>query len=1352
MKLFRKIAVAAASCLLLVTSAMAAGFAKTLTYTEGQFSDVPASEWYAKEVGSAYELGLMNGKGDGTFDPDGNVTVAEALTIASRASAAYSGDTITPADGEWYQMYVNYAESKGMIQKGAYKTEDFDRPAKRYEVATFFAKALPTEAYAEKNAVTYIPDVTPSRTYYEDVLMLYKAGIVMGSDAIGTFNPEHNITRAEAAAIINRAALPENRLTKTLDKVSQDDAYLLAYGFTNNKHTGISSGWLLDNRGGSPRTDVLAVYGALVDIYDDAGAAYIREFNKITTGIVRFDMSYAITGPDGIALEMRNDTDDVIYEIKTVDGAWQLKTADGGYIKVFDIDPKNLVFDFVIDVDLDNARSATYINDTLVGVHPLLQNGKKVNLYNFRVSTDREKKPAVSIARFFAYTNYCYNNIRGETLSAGTAKTVTFTPAGGDKVIADFEIYFKNRESVTYSLMSDDKQVAVFASDDKNFYLNGVRIYENYYNTMYYRFRLTLDMNKCEVSYKINGGTVTGTVPFIDKAASVNTAVFDNSGNGTDLHFGDTKIFRYIEHEDYVPVPVVPKGEDKWNVGVNVCGMWLNGFNTQGGWATITPYDEAQPALGYYDEGNPEAADWEIKYMVEHGIDFQAVCVFFGSPTEPQSSNNDQLYYGFMNAKYMNMSRFAVLWENAGGASPADLATFKDKFVPYFVEQFFKHPCYMTIDNKPVFIVYNPGVLNKNLGGVEGVREGFDYMREQVKKLGFDDMIILYCGSSTDADYVRMGFDGVYAYNWGTGGASPAINTSYMLKSADGKALGGTYTVPSVSVGFSSVGWKTDVRYGLMSREGYAETHDWVQNEYLPGYATEDWQKNFVMLSTWNEYGEGTYIMPTTEEDGFRYLDVIREKYTDETENASVDVYPTEDQLARITHLYPQYRRLLRRERLASDELKTEELAYVATINGKNYGYSNGITDIHVDKNDGAVTGITSFTDGNFFFNHMTEDIYLEDIVAVELTVKAPAGRSVDLFYITDTHPSWSAAQNVYHTQGADYDNEYETVLLNVSGFANWDGRLKAFRVDPGNLASLEVGVKDIRLFTYTDNVPSRYINIDGVHELLSFTPMYSETGDMLVPFDPQLGLDFQLRLFHLWNKEKKQLTLYGSDHTFVFTVGSDKYMLDGAEKNLGYKLPSIDGLPYVPLDRICDAMGYDFTVNLKKEVTVTTPLKQYYIEKEASKKEGCWEFNYSGDPEGWNADSCSFTVGENGYMHIDSDNKDPRINFAEPLAMDASKYTKLEFRVRYRQDIKYRDATSRPLIQMFFGTNLESGITSEKSLFAVLDPRDTDGEWVTVTIDTDSNEHWKGIVNKLRFDPITDVGYMDVDYIRFLE
>ena len=87
-----------------------AEFAKTNTYTDGQFKDVKSNAWYAKEVASAYELGFMNGTDDDVFSPDGNVTVAQGITMAARVNAAYNKKEIpTVSGGNWYDAYVKYA-------------------------------------------------------------------------------------------------------------------------------------------------------------------------------------------------------------------------------------------------------------------------------------------------------------------------------------------------------------------------------------------------------------------------------------------------------------------------------------------------------------------------------------------------------------------------------------------------------------------------------------------------------------------------------------------------------------------------------------------------------------------------------------------------------------------------------------------------------------------------------------------------------------------------------------------------------------------------------------------------------------------------------------------------------------------------------------------------------------------------------------------------------------------------------------------------------------------------------------------------------------------------------------------
>ena len=185
-------------------------------YTPGQFSDVNENSWFGfnkqQVVASAYEYGLMKGLSDTVFNPSGNVTVAEAITIAARTHCIYAAGKESFEQGSpWYQVYVDYVVANGIIA-----ADDFDsysRATSRAEMVYIFAHALPEAEFAAQNTVNSLPDINNDTPYRDAILLLYKAGVLTGSDALGTFNPGNNITRAEAAAIISRIILPKTRVS-----------------------------------------------------------------------------------------------------------------------------------------------------------------------------------------------------------------------------------------------------------------------------------------------------------------------------------------------------------------------------------------------------------------------------------------------------------------------------------------------------------------------------------------------------------------------------------------------------------------------------------------------------------------------------------------------------------------------------------------------------------------------------------------------------------------------------------------------------------------------------------------------------------------------------------------------------------------------------------------------------------------------------------------------------------------------------------------------------------------------------------------------------------------------------------
>ena len=193
-------------------------FEKHTIYFQDQFTDVPPEQWFTKSVASAFELGLMKGNSATTFNPYGDVTIAEAITMAARIHSIYmTGSGNFVQSGKWYQVYLDYAYQNGVISK-AYYNCDVSQKATRAQFAEIFANSLPDKGLYPINSIgeNAIPDVKSTDSYSSYVYKLYRAGILTGGDARGTFSPGTYITRAESAAIVSRMAESNNRVVFSL--------------------------------------------------------------------------------------------------------------------------------------------------------------------------------------------------------------------------------------------------------------------------------------------------------------------------------------------------------------------------------------------------------------------------------------------------------------------------------------------------------------------------------------------------------------------------------------------------------------------------------------------------------------------------------------------------------------------------------------------------------------------------------------------------------------------------------------------------------------------------------------------------------------------------------------------------------------------------------------------------------------------------------------------------------------------------------------------------------------------------------------------------------------------------------
>ncbi|MDR1061652.1 MAG: S-layer homology domain-containing protein, partial [Clostridiales bacterium] len=208
-----------------------ASAAPDATAYEFPFADVQEGDWFYGDVLNAYRLGLINGVSATRYAPGNSITVAETIKLAAcahRLANTGSAGFAQGAEGEpWYSPYVAYALDAAIIV-GEY--EDYGAYITREEFAFIFFRAgsgtgsgasLGADAggYEPINSVAdgAIPDVAADNPRANEIYALYRAGVLAGSDAAGTFNLKASILRSEAAAILSRVYDPEARVSVTLN-------------------------------------------------------------------------------------------------------------------------------------------------------------------------------------------------------------------------------------------------------------------------------------------------------------------------------------------------------------------------------------------------------------------------------------------------------------------------------------------------------------------------------------------------------------------------------------------------------------------------------------------------------------------------------------------------------------------------------------------------------------------------------------------------------------------------------------------------------------------------------------------------------------------------------------------------------------------------------------------------------------------------------------------------------------------------------------------------------------------------------------------------------------------------------
>lgn len=167
------------------------------------FSDVKSNDWFKPYVEKAAAAGLVNGIGNGKYDPLANLELSQAMVLAYQIDSKATGRTLPQASGAWYMPYYQYCLDNGIITASQVSQSDLTRKASRFEMVAILDKAVPAGNLKPVKTVDSVPDLAENAPYGETVYKWYRAGILSG-DSAGRFNGNSNISRAEVAAILCR--------------------------------------------------------------------------------------------------------------------------------------------------------------------------------------------------------------------------------------------------------------------------------------------------------------------------------------------------------------------------------------------------------------------------------------------------------------------------------------------------------------------------------------------------------------------------------------------------------------------------------------------------------------------------------------------------------------------------------------------------------------------------------------------------------------------------------------------------------------------------------------------------------------------------------------------------------------------------------------------------------------------------------------------------------------------------------------------------------------------------------------------------------------------------------------------
>lgn len=168
------------------------------------------NHWAKSYVLPLAEEGIIQGKSAGVFDPDGQITRAEFLTLALKVAELpaeiYEPSYADVSENQWFAKTAYAAKRGALVDENMTPDNALlpDAPILREEMTAVIMRVIDVMRGKTVDATQNFTDAAQFSAWASDYIgKAANLGIVTGNPD-GSFNPRGNATRAEAAVIFSR--------------------------------------------------------------------------------------------------------------------------------------------------------------------------------------------------------------------------------------------------------------------------------------------------------------------------------------------------------------------------------------------------------------------------------------------------------------------------------------------------------------------------------------------------------------------------------------------------------------------------------------------------------------------------------------------------------------------------------------------------------------------------------------------------------------------------------------------------------------------------------------------------------------------------------------------------------------------------------------------------------------------------------------------------------------------------------------------------------------------------------------------------------------------------------------------